>query len=459
MKFRLILTLTLLTVVLSAGERPYFLKLGGNPASRSEWYYTTWNFRLESSFEDDDDAGRINLNYHRPTRSGWGFFAMAQYQYESNDGWTTGGIGMSRRFSSILHTGLDLEAGWRQQDEQTTISIHPGFTIIPFGNLRLGLHDRYTYLPDAQEDENLLTASASLIFNEYVTTRFTWDTDNVYDAEVLGNPGGGTGIGVFWGMSLDADGPMSDTMYRAGMAIQLEGWFSQYGETFDERKPMPRDFRMSFMFGDYTPPVAFEARHYSISKTPRQYRTLAITESIEDFQPDETEITIEKGDNLTRISRNLPVNADPSFRDNIRQIAEFNSIDDPSRIYVGQKIRIPILKPSVDTLKISEVDRLLVEDLLDRTYNTRIVETSISSALWSFRLDGVSAMRERLPSHSILDYPQLLNAQALSNVYSGEYDQAEDLLQWAVKARATSPILKKNLETVMQFTAGSYEKE
>ncbi len=442
--------MTLLAAILSAWERPYFFKQDGNPASRSEWFYTTWNFRLESSFEDDDDdAGRINLNHLRPTRSGWGYFAMAQYQYEGDDGWTIGGIGLSRRFSSMLYAGLDLEAGW---GEQTTVSIHPGLIFIPFGNLRIGVHDRYTNHPD----ENLLNVSASAIINQHITTRLAWDTDNVYDAEALFEL---KGIGVFAGMSLDADGPLRDTMYRAGLAFQLEGWFARYGETFDERKEMPRDFRMAYLQGDFTPPVRFEARHYVVEKSPRQYRTLAITESIEDFRPDETEITIEKGDNLTRISRNLPTNADPAFRDNIRAIAEYNSIDDPSRIYVGQKIRIPVFKPAIDTLRISDADRALIEGLLDRTYNTRIVETSISSALWRFRLDGVSAMRERLPSPSLLDHPELLNAQALSLVYSGEYEQAAELLRWALKSREVSPILQRNLERIMKLAGDDDEGE
>ncbi len=456
MKLRFLTILTLLMAFLNAGERPFFFKQDTSPSSRAEWFYTTWAVHLSSSTEDQDKNphySAFQLSWYRPTRSGLGYYAIGKYQIADEMDEAVGGLGTSYRFSSLLYGGIDIEAGWREENDKTTFSIHPGITFKPIGNLHFSVHDRY----DIADDENLLRIETSVLFNPSITLGFGWDTDNTCDTEIKGYFVG-TGIGVYIGMALDADGPVNDAVYRGGFSFQIEKWFSQYGETLDRYEKGIRDLRIVWMPGRYTPPVRFEAKHYAIEKTPHEYRTLAITESIEDFQPDETVITIKPGDNLIRISKTLPANANAEFRDNVRAIAEYNGIDDPSRIYVGQEIKIPTFKPSIDSLRVSDEDKALVSELLDKTYNTRIVETSISSALWSFRLEGVSGMRDRLPTHSILDHPQLLNTQALTLVYSGDYKQAEDLLEWALKASKDSPILKKNLDKIKQL-AGYDESE
>ncbi len=459
MKRLLLIVLTLLTATAYAWERPFFFKQSDNPSSRAEWFYSTWNFRVD----DHPERGGIErftvfqLNWHKPTRSGLGYYVSSTLHLEDRKTQTIGGMGVSYRLSSIVYTGLDIEAGWLEESDEAMLCFHPGITVKPSGNLQFGFHDRYTRKLDSGDSDNLFSASASLIFNRHFTTRFSWDTDNTLDTELLGDLTGG-GICLYAGASLDADGPFDDAMYRAGLSVQFEGFFAQYGETTGTKDRESRELRMAFMSGPFTPPVRFEPKHYAIVKTPRQYKTLGILSSVDDFQPSETEITIASGDNLTRISRNLPPGADPAYRDNVKAIAEYNNLADPSRIYVGQKIRIPILKPEAESVIIPMEDRSRIEELLEMTYSTRVVETSINSALWAFRLEGLSSMRERLPSHSLLDNPYLLDAQALSQMYSGSYEEAEKLLQWALNERKTSPILRANLIKAMQLLQRSDEE-
>jgi len=184
---------------------------------------------------------------------------------------------------------------------------------------------------------------------------------------------------------------------------------------------------------------------WAVSKRHRGGVGLVAAPALGGYAPAEVSVTVQSGDNLTRIANHLPPGALPEYKGNVRALADYNDIADPSRIYVGQVLRVPSRISTQAPPVVDDGARALVTSLLDGTHATTLVEAAVNGAYWHSLLEGTSAMERALPAEGDVANPWLLNAAALADLQRLRYPAAVRRLRRAVSLAPGDPVLRGNL--------------
>jgi len=142
-------------------------------------------------------------------------------------------------------------------------------------------------------------------------------------------------------------------------------------------------------YGKYYPPIVLKNVIAPINKKHVNLDGLVLQNEAKFYHSEDVIITINKGDNLYHISKNLPKNVDPYFINNVKAISEYNNLENPSKIFVGQKIKI----------------------------------------LW--KLENIQKIKNIVPKSGGLGNSYLLNSQAIVNIVQQDFEQAIDKLKQA----------------------------
>jgi phosphoribosylformylglycinamidine (FGAM) synthase PurS component len=205
------------------------------------------------------------------------------------------------------------------------------------------------------------------------------------------------------------------------------------------------DTEMGILLGSEKLPI--EIPQPEIPYVDLNYDTdyLVMAMEMDKFEVTETEYTIQAGDNLKSISNRLPLNTDPFFENNVKAIADYNNISNPSKIKVGQILKFPAVVSQKDEFKISSKDSLLVNELLNTLYTSDLVQVSINKAYWIYKLESGNEMGRALPKRGGFDSAFLLNAKGISAVYKQDYQRAVEYFTKANALNPNSKVIKNNL--------------
>ncbi len=450
---RLIISLFVLSCFSFLNAEELFFKWDDNPAFNSEIYNKTIGLRLvNSEYDTFEQSGRVI--YLHPSRLYGNTKFLAEMQKADDFDLYTAGISWGKRINPVFHLGAGLELSRNIDDKTNIISLLPGIQIKFTGNLR---YSGYLYLQKHDSDQKTyVNSNLSYYLNPDLRTSLSYDVEEKLrvDIDFIKN------IGISLFAQSDLKNNLKDNL-TAGLTISLNlenSLIKLEGSVLKD--PEEKQYRQSaeyiYSFGKYTPPIVFAAPLYPVSGNALNKYGLVIDQQLSETTQKNVVIVVKPGDNLTQISRNLPVNALDHYKDNVAAISEYNNIADPSRIKVGQKIKIPVKVPSASDITVSEKDKANVDELLNTLLTTNLAELKITQAYWNLQLKDINAMKKHTPGNT-LNTPSMLNIKAIEAVAENNLDKADRLLTQAIKIDSTSHIYMFN-KAVIDFQSGNYQK-
>ncbi|MCD4828286.1 MAG: LysM peptidoglycan-binding domain-containing protein [Candidatus Cloacimonetes bacterium] len=387
---------------------------------------------------DDLDALESTLWLPTPWRVG-ALTAVAVRQSEAGRG-VSGRAGLAAHVASWLYVGATAGAG-RLPDNIRESTFEAGFVLKPTGWLHVTGAAAWR---DEFDDGFSLPFSTSPAWRSglWLRPRPDWmlgceyNSASRYAVELRHR----------WGLSLRVEGAdTADWSIGASWRIDTGSLGFTAGADVSREGHTAVLLGADVSFGRYRPPVRLPVQAFTVIRNQRRRHGLVVVPALGAFEPSEVRIVVKRGDNLTHIARNLPPGALPEYRGNVRAIADYNGIDDPSLIQVGQVIRVPSRKLVEAISAPPDSTRLLVERLLDATHATDIAETAVNRAVWRHKLNGAVAMESALPVHGGAANSWLLNARALADIHRLRYETAVRQLRWAVELAPGQPVLHANL--------------
>ncbi len=450
---RLIISLFVLSCFSFLNAEELFFKWDDNPAFNSEIYKKTIGFRLvNSDYDTFEQLGRVS--YLHPSRLYGNTKFLAEMQKADDFDLYTAGISWGKRINPVFHLGTGLELSRNIDDKINTISFLPGIQIKFTGNLRYSGYLCFQKLDNDQK--TYVNSTLSYYLNPNLRTSLSYDVDEKYRAEI--DLIKSIGISLFAQSNLknnlkdNLTAGLTFSLNLANSLVKLEGAVVN--------DPEDKQYRQSaeyiYSFGKYTPPIVYEAPLYPVSGNALNKYGLMIDQQLSETTQKDVVIVVKPGDNLTQISRNLPINALDHYKDNVAAISEYNDITDPSRIKVGQKIKIPVKVPSASDITVSDEDKSEVDELLNTLLTTNLAEIKITQAYWNLQLKDINAMKKHTPGN-ILNTPGMLNIKAIEAVAENNLDEADRLLKQAILIDSTSHIYLFN-KAVIDFQTGKYQE-
>lgn len=445
--------LLFLTGMLCAQVLPQVFLHSDNPAGRAGDVFGEWSLRLEglSGRDNQQDTGRLTAFWMTPTPEGprHSWILDLQHQGDVRTSQTRLSLRHHRawRMSAEYYLGGSAGLQYNHGADKAGITLTPGVVWNYGGNFRVRFHTTGTLAADRDHDEwnPDLRLDSTLGLLLIPTSR--WLTE----LSLTSRPGislRGMYHNGSWGLELGS-GWFREEEIRLWVGLHWSdatSFFSLQGQTSHKTSDgavAAYGRRMGFWTSH---PVDLDSGVFPVRRKGMPRFGLSMSALVGDFQPDEIEIEIQRGDNLLGISKRLPPEVMPQYHNNVRAISEYNGIDNPSRIYVGQILKVPVRKIThLDSLLVPDpilaLGKRIIHDILSSQYR----EIAVNRSLWRYRTEDWISLRGSLPSRGGLDDPYWLNARAIVAMHEGNSVMAIRYLDWALEILPDEPVLHANL--------------
>ncbi len=415
-----------------------------NPADISAYYYSQYGvylgYQSNSIYTWNENTGSINLHYLLAARNSPVLYNELSYHNTAKTFTYSGTI--AKRYSAKIIGGIEIQGGYSAAQRDTQIAVKPGIIYRKTGNFHYGIENK-TRVLFSDETKIINIASALLRVNLNGNHSFIFelnqDSDFFISYSNLSNPSFKLKLGIHDFIKNSRD---------HSLGLQVNFQVNRHRLTTAVRKTNEYEYNIGFSsrVGSYKPPVSFPLALFPVVKTLNIKHALGIKQMADRLPEQDIVIKVKRGDNLTKISRSLPVDSDSYYNNNVSAIALYNNINTSSVLRIGQELRIPA--KSIKTIReftLSDKDKSIVEQVTAYSKTSELTELILISSLWNRQLSVNGGLHSMLPVRAEIENSFLLNTQSIAEIENRNYKGAIRKLKFALMIDESCPVINANL--------------
>ncbi|MFA5498573.1 MAG: LysM peptidoglycan-binding domain-containing protein [Candidatus Cloacimonadia bacterium] len=417
-----------------------------NPAEITEEHYPFYELYLANHSENLTTLSKEDWAFgaaiYKPHRAKWSTYQQLNYSHK--DYASSYKILKGRRINANYSVANAIGIRYGIENRQFEVSIEPGFVYRYNGNWHFGLSNRLELKSEEWSDLRLNNELSGLIHLKLnPLSKIVFRVNTFPKAEVIYQHKQGR-IGVELGLGVAFDESKTAYLGRLGLAYSFKS--KELGLSTLKEEGYSRKLYLSEQYGDYTPPLVFSETLFPFKKEYQGRYGLALEPVVEQMPDADYRLTVKRGDNLTRISRQLPIEVEDRFHNNPLLIAQYNKLSSPSLISPGQVLNLPVKMTQKPTeVFISTEIKQSIQQALSILEMTDLIEAKVNQSLWTYKLYGAKSFAESMPIKADIGNLSLLNTQALIEINERNPKVAIRKLRFALSVDDQSAITHTNI--------------
>lgn len=406
-----------------------------NTANYSTYFRKFIRFYIEDFPRKEDNNYKSHISFYFPQFETFDFGFEITERNQTKSHYFGTGVFISKRFNSSILTGLKFSSFY-QKNSVDNLSVNPGIILKPFSNWHIGLSGKTERFDNVMKHEYYI--ENEFFFNKSISISHQISREISQQRMKLrfGKLSLSIGNSFIFEQADNLTFQIGFTIHSDDIIFSGEGFFADKDKSINSG--------ITSFYGKYYLPRQIKNISIPIVKNYNNYHGLVIQNEVRIPEVNEIEIEVKKGDNLFSISRNLPDNADSFFHDNVQAIVDYNNIENPEKIFIGQKILIPSEK-RITSIQLSSEDKELLAKLADKTITSKIKEVHMNRAFVLWKTENFQKYKRHLPQKGSVNNPYLLNSQAIYHIIDKDYSQAITKLEKVLKINPDDKIVRINL--------------